>query len=120
MRRCILVGDRLDGWSAFGGLAAQLRFLCIAIHIATAENGAFSIMYDPDARTPIRRIDRLRGGEAWGRAEIKQRLNSGWAKGESKNAPDKDTKSDRSGMEGTRGGSRGAHKGSQKGEKGGQ
>ena len=58
--RFILTGDLCNAWKAFGGLAAQLSHISIALHLGIAENAAFAIAYDSDLRNRIQRLARRR------------------------------------------------------------
>ena len=58
--RFILTGDLCNAWKEFGGLAAQLSFLSIVLHLGVAENAAFAISYDHEVCLRAQRVARRR------------------------------------------------------------
>ena len=114
MLRFILVGDRLDAWSSFVGLIAQLSHLIIVLRLSTVGNVTLAIMYGSEVRAQIQRLSRLRDSDTdferpltEENAEIKLRLKGGWERTKARKAADKGSKGDKGGKKGGEKGSEG-------------
>ena len=55
----------MDLWSEFGGLAGQLNRLIIVLRLAVTENVTLSHIYDQELKQRAKRLDRVRGEEAY-------------------------------------------------------
>ena len=60
MLRFIFTGDLCNAWKEFGGLATQLSFLSVALHLGVIESAAYAITYDLEVRNRAQRLARRR------------------------------------------------------------